>query len=439
MAEKLFFDWLKRKVATLRPSEQHREEDWHDVANRLEKAMPQQTGRRNRTLLLPLLLVALLSSNFIWWNASRDNQVAYNHLAEKVAQLETTVSKMSVPTSTIQRDTIWKTVVVYEKSMIKRNNSNIREIPPGINNIFDNALTGSNMKKSTDPEFQNNSNEFAISNASDALDITNNGEQSNENSSLLFQPAIPMDLGYLSARNANLLKIPNRRRISPDIYDALISLPELKIELPSKSILQTLRPKFYKTGLHTGLLYAISPGLMHQGGYTYGARGEIGFSRHWSISANLGKGQLHYKAHVPEAILGSPELPILPSAAHHYSDLDITGQKLVYYNVGLRYTFLKMDKPHPFIGFGWGNQVVLPFEVEYETTHEPYNAIQKGTFHVTEQIKLNNNLQFELGINIPISKHFELSLEGFYQRLLQKNSKEMPDLVGVRTGLYWIF
>lgn len=439
MAEKLFFDWLKRKMATLRPSEQHREEDWLEVANRLEKAMPHQTGRRYRTLLIPLLIVAFLSSNFIWWNASRDNQLAYNHLADKVAQLEATVAKMSLTNSIIQTDTIWKTVVVYDKSNIKGNNTNIRSYQAMKNNIFDHASTGSNMRKPTDTEYQDNSDESANSNSSDALNIENKGEQNNKNSNVLFQPPIPMDLAYLPTRNTHLIKIPNRRRISPDVYDALTSIPELKIEPHNESFLQILQPKYYKIGVNAGLLYPVSQGLMHQGGNIYSARGEIGFSRHWSIYANIGKGQLHYKAHSPAAIVGNPDLPMLPSAAHHYSDLDITGQKLVYYYVGLRYTFLKIDKPHPFLGMGWGNQVILPFNVDYETTDEPYTGIQKGTFQVTNEIKLRNSLQFEMGLNIPFSKHFELSLEGFYQRLIHKSSDEAPDLIGVRTGFYWLF
>ncbi|MFN0216729.1 MAG: hypothetical protein ACKVT2_20925, partial [Saprospiraceae bacterium] len=207
----------------------------------------------------------------------------------------------------------------------------------------------------------------------------------------------------------------------------------------SEKLKDALRPKLFKVGLNIGWLNAYSTGLMHEGGFSYNLCGEIGLSRHWSVVANLGKGQLHYRAHTPEAILGTPVFPILPSMEHHFTDMDVTGQKIHQFGLGLRYTFAQPGKARPFLGLGWGGQTILPFSIEYEVQHEPTGTIQKGVFEVTARTQMRNILGLSGGVEMPLSPRFELSLEGSYQRQWKKPSGISADLLGIQAGMNWLF
>lgn len=177
---------------------------------------------------------------------------------------------------------------------------------------------------------------------------------------------------------------------------------------------------------------------MHEGGFSYGAAGLIGLSRHWGLTVQYNAGQLHYKAHDPAAILGAPALPP-PDYGHRFIEMDVTGQKTRQFDLGLRYTFSQPGKPRPFLGLGWSGMTVLPYEVEYETQHEPTGTIQKSVFSVNERTRFRNMVRLGMGLEIPLSSRFDLALEGFYLRQWKKPSGIAPDLMCIRGGVNWLF
>jgi hypothetical protein len=246
------------------------------------------------------------------------------------------------------------------------------------------------------------------------------------------------DLSQLETRELALLQ-PSNPAISPIENPVAQPLEEDKpIKPVGQQMLDAIRPKYFKAGANFGWLYAKSPGLMHQGGFSCGAEGIIGLSRHWSLTAAYNAGQLHYKAHDPAAILGAPALPP-PDYGHHLTEMDVTGQKVRQFDLGLRYTFSQLGKPRPFVGLGWGGMTVLPYTVEYETQYEPTGTIQKDTFMVSERTQIRNILRFGAGLEIPLSSRFDLTLEGFYLRQWKKPSSIAPDLIGIRGGVNWLF
>lgn len=113
MAEKNFFDLLKEKMAALRPSARHREDDWTALTARLNEALPQQPQDRRRAWLpLLLLLLALLSSNALWWNESLENRTAMRRVEVQLAGLQTSVSSLRAVSPTVRTDTVWRTVYI---------------------------------------------------------------------------------------------------------------------------------------------------------------------------------------------------------------------------------------------------------------------------------------------------------------------------------------
>ncbi len=437
MAEKNFFDLLRDKVANLQPSEQHRDQDWDAINERLDIALPQEKTRR-RGLVLPLLLLAaLLSSNAVWWQSSREDQARLAHLEAQSAALQYSVAQLGnaiVLEKTIhQRDTLWRTVYLrvqpVENVSLKQASIPLRNTIEGLHQpgasmvpqqqvLKNTAVASGNVVQSTESQLKS-----ATLYAGALLDSIERME-----GLTLLPPAEKM-----------LLEMPR-----PNI--ALISIQTsdlLEVEKEttpySEKIANALRPKFFKIGANTGWLYATSKGLMHEGGYSFGIQGQVGLSRHWALNIAYIQGRMHYKAHDPAAILGMPMLPMLPSTDHHYTEMDLTGQKLHQWDMGLRYTFSQPDKPRPYLGIAWASQTLLPFMVEYEIQHETYGPVTKGQHLVSAKTRLRNYVTLSAGLELPLMKKVSLTLEGFYQRQWKKPNIVAPDLTGVRAGVNWLF
>ncbi len=459
MADKNFFDLLKDKMAALRPSEKHRDDDWNALAGHLNAALPQQPRKRRRTLLLPLLLcVALLSSNAVWWHSSRNDQARMAQLEAQTTSLQHDLSelgKVMVSTKTTHlRDTLWRTVYVRvraeagadwtahpaqsavdqpmqaaastdwtEKSRTANSTSGAtREASTGIAQPPEAATQVSSVLK------------FAMQN------IDNQGRSAPAHWAVpLDSMGCTADLAPLPLPGLSLLPLPQSAASRPNAQAAKPPEPEKPTTPFSQKIGGALRPKFFKIGANAGWLYALSKGLMHEGGYALGVQGQVGLSRHWGLSAACTMGRFHYKAHDPAAILGAPDLPMLPSSNHHYTELDVTGQRLRQLDLGLRYTFSQPGRPRPYLGMGWASQTLLPFMVEYEIQHETYGPVTKGQHRVSASTRLRNHFGLSAGLELPLSARASLTLEGFAQRQWKKPSRTAPDLAGFRAGAHWLF
>lgn len=441
MAEKNFFDLLKEKMAALSPSERHRTDDWATLHDRLNVALPEQPRRRHRALVLPLLLLtALLSSNAVWWQAHRRDGLVLHHLEMQVAGLQTSVKTLEAGVATVRTDTVWRTVYVRSTTLMLS------------------GLQPSAARQGQAPSLQQE--QFSA--------IHNPYRDAQTPGSGLALP--PSKTGLYSGKTAaeNSDNQPISPASSPDSVAQMAALPSLEtppwilLELPAhnihpsgegitmpaneeeparpfgKTLLDALRPKYFKAGASIGWLYARSSGLMHEGGLSYGIEGVVGLSRHWSLTATFSAGQVHYKAHDPAAILGSPVLPP-PGYGHHFAEMDVSGQKIRQFSLGLRYTFAQPGKPRPYLGLGWGGLTILPYTVEYEIQHEPSGTIQKGTLSISEKTRFRNTMRLSVGLEIPLSSRFDLTLEGSYLRQWKKPDDIAPDLTGIRGGVNWLF
>lgn len=425
-------------MAALRPSEKHRDDDWGALGERLNASLPQQQKGRRRTIVLPLLLIAaLMSSNAVWWHSNQCDRASMTRLEAQVIDLQKNISKLASTQETLQhkaiRDTLWRTV--YIRSNETRYEQSARIVKSGL------AVPMGSQEDSFHTSgitiFSPNLN----SGFADSVQ-TDSGKTSN----------IISDDKISNTASDSILKISDLT-LTEHSSLALIDTSESKLNFPeslmkeekkptepySEKLMDALRPKFFKVGGNIGWLYANSTGLMHEGGFLYNLRSEIGLSRHWSVIANLGRGRLHYKAHTPEAILGAPDFPMLPSMEHHLTEMDVTGQKIHQFGLGLRYTFAQPGKPRPFLGIDWGGQTLMPFSIEYEIQHEPTGSIQKEVLEVTSRTRMQNIIGLKAGIQMPLSPRFDLSLEGFYQRQWKKPSGIAPDLLGIQAGINWLF
>ncbi|MBC7777018.1 MAG: hypothetical protein H7246_16420 [Phycisphaerae bacterium] len=422
MAEKNIFSLLKDKMTALRPSEQHRDQDWDSLSERLGAVLPQQPKNRRRGLVLPLLLaVALLTTNAAWFQSSLKDQARLAHLETQTTLLQKHLSDLNrsvVPSKiTHQRDTVWRTVYVAQRQA------------PNRLDVFRSSIS---EKTEYRPESKSTEHESV----SDLVNLI-----TNESNNLLRQadPSLPVP-AELSKDTVSTIENQAHTPIKTPEYLSPTLLEDKKPTKPfAQKLGNALRPKFFKIGIQAGWLHASSKGLMHQGGNSIGAQAEIGLSRHWAMNVAHTTGHFHYKAHEMEAILGAPILPMPPSNEHHYAEMDVTGQKSHQWDLGIRYTFSQPGKPRPFIGIGWAIQTLKPFSVEYEIQHLPTGVIEKGVYQISTKTRLRNYLFLSTGLDIPMSQRLSLTLEGFYQRQWKKPYTAAPDLVGLRAGAHWLF
>jgi hypothetical protein len=446
MAEKNFFDLFKEKMAALRPSTRHRDADWATLSEQLDQAKPQQLHDRRRAWIpLLLLLLALLGSNAFWWQRNQGNQAAMQHIELQLAGLQTSISALKSAPPNIRIDTIWRTVYLrmpnQEQFMAfgtPRSNETVNDqkalgqeyVPtekalpqPAINTYSERRET-----IGTDPD-RTGSN-LPIE-APGAKEHTDPGQELFVNKDVVD----PLQISDLDVVNSLAKPRPLVLEFLPDSI-----LKPYKPRRPlGPSLLNALKPRYIKVGAIAGWLHPASPALMHQIGFEAGVQGAIGFSRHWSVILEYTYGQLHYEADKPSAILGTPEFPVLPSPEYHYAHLNIQRQPLRQFGLGLRYTFSEWRNSRPYIGLNWGNQTVMPYKIEYEVQHEPSSTIQKRDLSVVKRVHLLNTLRFGAGLEIPLARRFDLTVEGFYLRQWEKKNKDALDMTGIRAGLNWTF
>jgi hypothetical protein len=423
MADKNFFDLLKAKVSELNATENHRDNDWLALQNRLQTALPQAPPERRRAIVLPfLLLTALLSSNAVWWQSSRNDQATMAQLVAQVADLQASMlNNDAIIPVTVRVDTLWRTRYLPQFASIANKNTSGR--------------ADLNLMPSTP---SNNKDSIALVAAQTAqrtlvptLNISTIPRP--DSTRLLF------DLTNLQLPALSMLHLEEPVILAPNAVAVNSKKLEKTTEPMGQNILKFFRPKFIQAGASAGWLFAKSSSLMHEGGFSCNLRGEIGLTRHWSITTAVGMGQVHYKSHSQEAILGDIELPTLPSKDHHFAEIEVTGQKIRQFDLGIRYTFAQPGKPRPFLGLGWGGQTLLPFTVDYEIQHEHNGTIEKAVFEVTGRTRMRNILGLSGGFEMPVSKRMSLNMEGFYLRPWKKPDHQAPDLTGIRAGLKWLF
>ncbi len=426
MADNHFFDLLKNKMAEMRPSDTHREADWASLGERLNAALPHQP-RQRRTIVLPLLLLtAMLLSNAAWWQSSLGDRTAIATLEAQVASFQ--ISVAVIPPASLPptiHDTLWRAIYVQTPAIKMAQTTPIAQTEMAI----------SGASQVNDPIRNDVLVNEKITETGHAANSILHAEQYK---AVLDSTLVDAVSTHQEHNDSALLKRPNLVLSTPDSVNT--TLPESK--KPTKTFAtkfsDALRPKFFKAGANIGWLYANSAGLMHQGGFSYNLHGQIGFSRHWSMTADIGMGSMHYKAHEPGAILGAPALPS-PHPGSHLTEMDITGQKFRQFGLGSRYSFAQPGELRPYLGLGWSGLTVLPYTVEYEITDEHTGIIKKDLFEVTAPTRLRNIFALNGGVEIPLSPRFDLTLEGFYQRPWKKPSGIAPDLTGIRAGANWLF
>lgn len=443
MAEKDFFDLFKEKMATLRPSARHRDADWALLATRLDHTLPRQPYNLSRIWLpILLLLLLLLSSNAFWWRQSRIHDVAMHRLEVQLAGLHTSISVLKSSDPIVRIDTAWRTVYIDIPGVEQFARPLPEEITP--NKLRSIRQQNSIEKKILSSTPTTDTNSKRVETTNEILAESNRTVPSE----IVSQPG-SFDFGKDSM--ANIIKLLPLETYSRTSLKSTRRQPQytpkrvITAEMESNprpfggTLLNSLKPKYFRIGVVAGWLHPVSPVLMHQSGFETGIQGSVEFPRHWSVVLEYMYGELHYQSTEPAAILGSPGIPELSSPDERFNHLNLKRQSFRQFGLGARYSFFQPGKIRPFIGINWSNQTLMPYTVEYEIKHEPSNAVRQGLVVVEETSHLKNVLRFSAGLGIPVSRRFDLTIEGFYMRQCIKRNNEILDMMGIRGGINWVF
>ncbi|MEZ4940635.1 MAG: hypothetical protein R3D58_07195 [Saprospiraceae bacterium] len=447
MTENNFYNVLKEKLAAFRPSLRHYEEDWLSLSDRLDLALP-QVFRDRRQVVLPLLLmfVALLLSNLLWWKESRENRIAIQSLSMQLSGLQTSITSLNNPAPVTLKDTVWQTVYLKatdQKPFDKRTTgqrivdsgrNSLLKWEPGVgNNLLNRSTTEPNAfeQQQTGRDIDADKNESIIQDR-----VADNVEYSN--AGLGHVAGTMYHLSPLDIPIIPFLKTSTKRaEFTPDMV--LTLAPKRNPRPLGPLLLKALKPEYIKAGLVTAWLYPVSPDLIHQSGFLIGVQSGIGFRRHWSLTLEYTYSQLHYESSDPAAILGAPDYPVVLSPDEHFTHLDLRRQAIRQFGIGLRYSFSQLGKIRPYAGLNWGNQTLMPYSVAYEVELEPSNTLEQGTFAVDKTTRLQNIMRIGTGLEVPVSRHMDFTVEAFYAHQWSKKNRGAPGMTGIRAGMNWMF
>ncbi|MBI5915199.1 MAG: hypothetical protein HY842_07475 [Bacteroidetes bacterium] len=432
MADFNFFDQFGEKMRSLQPSERTAGEDWLALSQRMDAVLPATAQPARRRWAVPLLLLLGLVSNLWWGFTSRQQDQSLERLSAQVAESKNVPARAEKTAPCEEVNALREEVAALRNRLDEASDALAKAAFYKPYFAEKRADIFSAKEKETGgaaPGFSTKMPEVG----DPAANIPPFVFSKNGRSAAALPPSLA-DMEKLPGGKLSPLQIPALRLPSLLSNDLLLQPAEGKKDLPlTKKIASALHPKTFRIGATAGWLYPLEADLEHQTGYAYGLQADISFSRQISFSAEWGRVALHYKALAQEAAIGLPSLP-LPSPEHQFLEMDVSNQRLVFYGLGLRYKGLPQSSWHPFGSFGWSGMKVLPFEAHYETMLS--GNIFKGTYSVQQRSELKNFARLGAGIEFPLGRRFDWSLEGYYLHSWRNGE---PDMAGVRTGLNFIF
>jgi hypothetical protein len=457
MADFDFFDQFGKKMRSLRPSSRTAGEDWQMLSQRLDTVMPQAVPVHKRWRLAAAALLLLVLGSNLWWGFTfRQQDRSIEQLSAEVAALKKAPATAEKTTTCEEADVLRNQVAALQSSLdeVTLALKNAVAYPPAI--AFHQSGVFSKKDGETATEVPEPST--VILSSGQAALAENEGQTiakvHGDFSSKISEESEPNGMvqpvfGPETERLSNVLSHPEKlpaldflpleipHHHLPFHFDndlVMMPLEDKKDESSfTRKVAKTLLPKAFSIGASGGWLYPLEPDMGNQTGYGYGLKADLAFSSQFSLSAEWGRVTLHYKALAQDAAIGLPSLP-LPSPEHQFLEMDVSNQRLVFYGLGLRYKWMPNSSWHPFASLGWSGMKVSPFTVQYETAMA--GSIYKDTHQVMQRSGLKNYARLGAGVEFPIGRRFDLSLEGYYLHAWRNGE---PDLMGVRTGLNFNF
>ncbi|MEZ4963363.1 MAG: hypothetical protein R2830_26305 [Saprospiraceae bacterium] len=457
MADFNFFDQFGKKMRSLRPSSRTAGEDWQVLSRRLDAVMPEQAPVRRHTWLAAAALLLLLLGSNLWWGFTfLQQEHSLEQLSEELAALKNAPVIVEKAAPCEEAGALRKQVAALQ-SDLEAVNSALKNAETKLSsrasylsgayaettNAVSVPATGIAMDglSARQPDLVGNGEQASSGILTNPTPASNSGDETGGKVPALTAPetgfptAIFTQMNNLPALDIVPFELPRRRPAS--LFDnALLMLPaeDKKDELPfARKAAQALTPKTFGIGASGGWLYPLEPDMEHQTGYGYALQAEVGFSRKLSLTAEWGRAVLHYNAVAPDAAICLESFH-LPSPEHQFIKMEILNQRLEFLGLGLRYKGMPKNTWHPIVSLGWSGMKVSPFKLQYET--DVAGNFFRGDFEVEQKSNMKNFARLGAGVEFPLGKRLNWTLEGYYLHAW-RNSE--PEMIGVRTGLGFVF
>ena len=384
---KLFADKMRRAGAP-----DFSDEDWDKLTPTLDNQ------QRQRWRVLPLwwlgaLSALLLCSNLGWWWMYQRAEKNTESLRQEwqLAQAE----------KTIQRDTTWSKVVVYQydtvyRTLVYRNAP--EQFSMGNNRALESKISTGNAANNPSVLANNSGNEPSKGQTLSGSNL----EKTSLAVPQIFAPGTepaPINLVQLPFRTT-FLKIPVRPVKTPQ--EDLVFIPKRPSKTSSQPILM---PKTFSLGATTGL---VVPGLKPLGGslgFSTNLTAEIGFSEALSLVLEGSySGIAHYSTEYNEAF-GLPAY-ISPGDDFEFKYLESDEElKTVWQlGVGFRYWWRPARRFSPYFGLGYAAQWHPEYELKLEFTNTQTGDEEELSLEVPALSQPVSMLDFNTGVRYQIWK-----------------------------------
>ncbi|GEM_PF-909160 len=399
------------------------EHDWRDMEKRLDQhGKKRPAGFAWWWLALPLLLLLLGLNGAFFWELRKANQKIY--------------------TLEIQKDTIYKTQVIYQTDTIYKTRV-IRETVVEYSVI---DLTGTTAYfrtkngglKTTDKEKNN---------ATILKNITSesNGLNSITTPNITFQP---LDSSNYKGIPENKMLLTDFDKIKKLDYDSLAipsrDLPKMSDEFVVKKAKKTLpqhlysmRPKAFQLGIHGGGAFPFSDKVAPIVGYSAGLQGIIEFSPSLQLWADATYVKTSFETDRMDATIGVP-LVEPPSDDFTFLLAEVP-QPSLQFSLGMQSFLNTKGKVQPFIGAGIGAVSLLPHEIIYEFRDQTLGIEWSIDKAVPRGETLTNFWMARAGLAYKISEHLQGQFIGTYRGNWKGTNVQFPQVLGIQAGLNYRF
>lgn len=401
-----------------RPEPAPEERDWQDLKKRLDQH-GKKRGAGFAWWWLALLLLLGLNGAF-FYELRKANQ--------KIHVLE------------IQRDTIYKTQVIYQTDTIYKTRV-IRETVVEYRTIDlagnPDYFTKNNGLKITDQGNNKDSlkNMIAENNGLKSLETPNAALQSFDSAGYNAIPKIQIavtDFENIQKLGFDFLAIPN---------PGLPTMPDEPILRKQKKTLSqrlyAMRPKGFQLGISAGGAFPFSEQVTPIAGFSMGLQGIVELSPTLQLWTDATFLNTSFETDRMDASIGVP--PVEPPSDEFTFLLAEVPQPSLQFSIGMQYFFNPKNKVQPFIGAGVGAVSLLSHEIIYEFENKTLDIEWSLDKAVPRSDILTNFWFARAGLAYKISEHLQWQILGTYRGNWKTKDIQFPQLFGLQMGVNYRF
>lgn len=397
------------------------ERDWQDIAQRLDNNRDKKKGAIAWAWLILLLLLLLSGSNaFMYVELSNIRKLSKNHLVQTDTII---IAKVIYKT-----DTIYQPIQNIAANTFAPNEVNLMQFYPSLPGRIMSAVEKAAVWENDTP---NEGYSMATDKKTQAVVLH---ELSPAKSISLSDPELITD-PFLPIVGLTIKTVHNERQ--PQIELGVDPLPVKRKKSNAISLLKQLAPDGIQAGMHGGWLMPLGEEVDWFTGITAGLQMQVILTPGIQIWLDGRYGNIRYESATMDASIG---IPWVNSPADGFVFLIAeVPQPFVQYSAGLTFNVLKNKKSQPYIGFGYGIEDRLPYEITYDFRNDHLGAEwiseQKGMLDK----KPGHFLMARVGYETRLSRHWLWQIGADYRANVKQNGFSSPDAWGLHTTLFYRF